>query len=138
MKAYGAKHKNEIVRSNSRSGAMFVAITDEILKRGGVVFGCKMVSPYKAVHCVARTIEDRDCFCGSKYIQSDLIVDGKHIFTEVVEYLSKGIWVVFSGMPCQISALSNYLKVKKIDTDKLILIDIACHGVPSQKFGEIW
>lgn len=133
MKAYGVKHKNEVVRSKSRSGGAFVAITDAILKKGGIVFGCKMISPYRAIHSFATTAEERNSFCGSKYIQSELLVDGKHIFYKVQEYLERDQWVAFSGTPCQVKALSNYLAMKEINTKKLILIDIACHGVPSAR-----
>lgn len=133
MKAYGVKHKNELIRLNSRSGAVFVAITDVILKRGGVVFGCKMVTPNRAIHGCAKNAEERNQFCGSKYIQSELFVDGKHIFDEVLENIRVNRWVAFSGTPCHIKALSNYLSIRNVNTDKLVLIDIACHGVPSPR-----
>ena len=133
MKAFGAKHKNEIIRAHSRSGGVFVAITDVILERDGVVYGCKMLNPEVAVHGKAVTKEERDEFCGSKYIQSDLQYNGQHVFADVECELKKDRWAAFSGTPCQVNALYHYLVVKKIDIRKLVLIDIACHGVPSPK-----
>lgn len=38
---------------------------------------------------------------------------------------------MFSGTPCQIDGLKNYLQVLRIDTENLITVDILCHGVPS-------
>jgi coenzyme F420-reducing hydrogenase beta subunit len=39
--------------------------------------------------------------------------------------------VLFTGTPCQISGLNNYLLADNIPIDKLITCDIICHGVPS-------
>lgn len=38
-KFYAVKHKNEEIRAASRSGGVFTALSDEILKDGGVVYG---------------------------------------------------------------------------------------------------
>ncbi|MGN1201993.1 MAG: Coenzyme F420 hydrogenase/dehydrogenase, beta subunit C-terminal domain [Eubacterium sp.] len=43
--------------------------------------------------------------------------------------------MLFSGTSCQIEGLKNYLNSKGIPTDKLLLVDIICHGVPSP---EVW
>ena len=44
--------------------------------------------------------------------------------------MKSGKTVLFSGTPCQIAGLKNYLKD---DYDNLICVDIACHGVPSSE-----
>lgn len=135
MRAFGVKHKNNEIRARSRSGGAFTAISDYVLEKNGVVYGCKMQNNEIAVHWKAESKSDRDKFCGSKYIQSDLLYFGKHIFEDVIYELDKGRWVVFSGTPCQVKGLHNLLEIKKIKTDRLILVDIACHGVCSP---EIW
>lgn len=38
---------------------------------------------------------------------------------------------MFTGTPCQIGGINKYLS--NIDTSKLILVDIVCHGAPSPK-----
>ncbi|HAR87529.1 MAG TPA: coenzyme F420 hydrogenase, partial [Ruminococcaceae bacterium] len=63
---------------------------------------------------------------GSKYVQSSI----GFAYKEVKQYLLQGRKVLFSGTPCQIDALKGFLNK---DYDNLILIDIICHGVPSQK-----
>ena len=40
--------------------------------------------------------------------------------------------MLFSGTPCQVAGLYTYLGESA--SDKLITIDIICHGVPSPKF----
>lgn len=79
---------------------------------------------------------------GSKYVQSDLGLQ----FKVIKEQLNRGEMVIFSGTPCQVMGLKNYMRK---DYDNLILIDLLCHGVPSpgifkqyiqaikEKFGEI-
>ena len=51
------------------------------------------------------------------------------VFRLVKEDLKNGFMVLFSGTPCQTSGLNAY--VGKRLRDKLVLIDIVCHGVPS-------
>ena len=46
----------------------------------------------------------------------------------VKDFLKKGRWVCFSGTPCQIEGLSKFLRKTY---EKLILVDVVCHGIPS-------
>lgn len=122
--AYAARHKdmNEIMRS--RSGAIFVAISDYILEQGGIVYGAGYKDHFRVAHKRATTKEERDEFRGSKYVQSDLT----GVFRQVKQDLKNGMTVLFSGTPCQTSGLNSYVG-KKL-RENLILIDIVCHGVP--------
>lgn len=122
--AYAARHKdmNEIMKS--RSGAAFVAISDYILERGGVVYGAGYKDHFRVAHKRATTKEERDEFRGSKYVQSDLT----GVFRQVKQDLKNGLTVLFSGTPCQTSGLNSYVG-KKL-RENLVLIDIVCHGVP--------
>lgn len=121
---YGARHKdmNEVMKS--RSGAAFVAISDYILEKGGVVYGVGYKEHFRVVHKRATTKEERDEFRGSKYVQSDLT----EIFKQVKEDLYNGLTVLFSGTGCQCAGLNAYIG-KKL-RENLILVDIVCHGVP--------
>lgn len=67
---YAVKHRDERVRSQSRSGGVFTALSDDILEQGGVVYGCALNEQFLAEHRRAATKEERDLFRGSKYIQS--------------------------------------------------------------------
>ena len=121
---YGARHKdmNEVMKS--RSGAAFVAISDYILERGGVVYGAGYKDHFRVAHKRVKTKEERDEFRGSKYVQSDLT----GIFRQVKEDLKNGLTVLFSGTGCQCAGLNAYIG-KKL-RENLILVDIVCHGVP--------
>lgn len=65
---------------------------------------------------------------GSKYVQSNL----ENIFTNIKKILDKKTQVLFSGTPCQVEGLLNFLQK---EYDNLITVDVICHGTPSQK---IW
>lgn len=124
---YAVKHNNIQIRQASRSGGVFTALSDTILRNGGVVYGCKMKDPIHAVHSRAENSQERDEFHGSKYIQSDL----ENSFSKIRFDLIQKKQVLVSGTPCQINALKKFLKVTNIDTERLFTIDIVCHGVPS-------
>ena len=73
----------------------------------------------------ATTKNERDEFRGSKYVQSDMT----GIFQSVKEDLKNGLFVLFSGTPCQTAGLKAYIGPRL--RDNLLLVDIICHGVPS-------
>ena len=123
--AYGARHKDMSQVESSRSGAAFIAISDFILKQGGVVYGVGYADHFRVVHKRATTSEERDEFKGSKYVQSDMGT----IYRQVKKDLQSGLKVLFSGTPCQTSGLNSF--VGKRLRENLYLIDIVCHGVPS-------
>ena len=123
--AYGVRHKSfeEVMRS--RSGAAFVAISDLILKLGGVVYGAGYSDHFRVVHKRAQNSRERDEFRGSKYVQSDMT----GVFGQVKKDLQLGMHVLFSGTPCQNAGLKSFLPRRL--QEKLYCIDIVCHAVPS-------
>ena len=120
---YAARHKDMKEVESSRSGAAFVAISDWILKQGGVVYGVGYTDHFRVVHKRALTEEERDEFKGSKYVQSDL----QGVFRQVKLDLKDGRIVLFSGTPCQTAGLNSFIgkRLRK----NLYLVDIVCHGV---------
>lgn len=105
---YGARHKNMKEVETSRSGAVFVAVSDWILRHGGVVYGVGMEGHFRVIHKRATTREQRDEFKGSKYVQSDL----KGIFRQVKADLTNGKIVLLTGTPCQTAGLNSYIGKK--------------------------
>ena len=70
------------------------------------------------------TVNELKRFRNSKYVQSDL----GDSFCLVKDFLQKDRWVCFSGTPCQTEGLSKFLRKPY---EKLILVDVVCHGIPS-------
>lgn len=124
IQIYGVKHKNSNTRNMSSSGGMFTAISNYIINNNGVVFGATYDNEFKVIQTSARNYNKRNAMRGSKYVQSYV----GNTFIEVKELLNKGTLVLYTGTPCQISGLYNYLCS---NYDNLITCDLVCHGVPS-------
>ena len=131
IKVYAAYNKNENIRMQSSSGGIFTIIAEEIIKKGGVVFGVKFNEDWMAEFDYTETIEGISLFRGSKYVQA--IVGNAYKKTE--EFLKKGREVLFSGTPCQIAGLKKFLRK---EYENLYTVDIICHGVPSPKVWEMY
>lgn len=123
--AYGGRHKSLDEVAKSQSGAAFVVLSDYILSQGGVVYGVGYKDFFRAAHKRAATIEERDEFRGSKYVQSDM----SGIYEQVKADLQEGRKVMFTGTPCQVAAVASYIGNKELRAN-LFLMDIVCHGVP--------
>ncbi len=126
---FGVRLKDLEEVMKSRSGGAFVAFSDWVLARGGSIYGVGFKDHFVVAHKRAVSAAARDEFRGSKYVQSNL--DG--IFPDVKTDLKNGKWVLFSGTGCQVAGLKAYLP--ELLQEKLITVDIVCHGVPSPK---IW
>lgn len=131
---YIANHKNDSICKKSSSGGAFTAITDAWFKsnkENAVVYGCVFDEKLNAVHIRACNKSERDRMRGSKYISSDI----SGVFKSVEGDILAERYVAFSGTPCQIGGLKSFLKHKKIEiSDKLLTIEIICHGVGSNNF----
>ncbi|MGG7147408.1 Coenzyme F420 hydrogenase/dehydrogenase, beta subunit C-terminal domain [Clostridium butyricum] len=122
--AYACKNKNDSDRSASSSGGIFSLMCRYAISKRGVVFGAAFDENFSVSHMYAETLEECEKFRGSKYVQSR--IGDSHI--KAKQFLESGRVVLFSGTPCQIAGLEAFL-IKKYEN--LIMIDIACHGVPS-------
>lgn len=119
-----AWNKDIGVRENSSSGGVFTSIAEWILDNDGVVFGAAYDKAHNVVHSEVHSIEDLSAIRGSKYVQSDI----NNTYNIAKKYLGKGRKVLFTGTPCQIAGLYNFLQKEYAE---LYTCDIVCHGVPS-------
>lgn len=126
--AYAAYRKNLDLRLKSQSGGLFSVFAEKVILDGGVVFGAAFDTQWRVIHKSVRCIDELYLLRGSKYVQSDIC----NTYQEAESFLKEGRTVLFSGTPCQIQGLKRYLDT---EYDKLITIDLICHGVPSP---EIW
>lgn len=123
--SYIVQSKNSM-RKKSASGGVFVTVADAVIKNGGVACGAAFDEKNVVRHIFVDKISDLRKLQNSKYVQSDI----GSSYCLVKEYIEKGRTVLFSGTPCQIAGLYAYLGH---DDEKLITIDIICHGCPSPK-----
>lgn len=122
--AYAAIHTSDALLHASTSGGAFAAIAKYVYDKGGTVYGCAYDTELTAVHIRTGCMDELSALHGSKYVQSDTA----GTYSEVQKDLQSGKWVCYSGTPCQIAGLYAFLGGKP---DKLITVDIVCHGVPS-------
>ena len=120
---------NDEIRMKSSSGGMFTLAANYVLENNGYVCGASFTDDWLSVeHIIINDKKDLDKLRGSKYIKSDL----GNIFIEIKKLLNENKQVLFSGCPCQVSALNSYLDK---DYDNLITIDLLCNSIVPQK---IW
>ena len=124
QKYYAYKNRDDEIRRLSTSGGAFYTIAEAIINRGGVVFGAAVREDCLVEHICVNKKEDLFRLQGSKYLQSRI----GDTFTQAKNYLKDGVPVLFSGTPCQIAGLRNYLGK---NNDLLYTCDIICHGVSS-------
>lgn len=124
IKAYACINKNTAIRQKSSSGGLFSLLAENVINKGGIVFGAAFTVNFAVQHVYIKTKEEIEKLRGSKYVQSSI----GHMFKYVKEFLVNGKYVLFSGTPCQIAGLKKYLRE---DYDNLLCQDLICYGVPS-------
>ena len=120
-----AFNKNNNIRKESSSGGIFTLVAEKIINEGGVVFGARFNNNWDVIHDYTDNIENLQWFRGSKYVQSCI----GNCYSIAKTFLDKNKKVLFTGTPCQISGLRQYLGK---EYDNLICMDVICHGVPNQ------
>lgn len=125
-------------RKASASGGAFGKIAEAAASenRDGIrIWGAAFDDDFKVHHICVESVDKLTAIRNSKYLQSVT----QDVFKQVAEQLREGLFVVFSGTPCQIAALRCYLSLfKNIDTDNLLTTDLVCHGVPSQHMFDMY
>lgn len=124
LNVFAAKNQNDEVRMQSSSGGIFTLLAENVIDEGGVVFGAGFNERWEVVHSFAENKKDLAKFRGSKYVQSK--VGNSYKLAEA--FLKQGRKVLYSGTPCQIAGLKQYLRKDYVN---LLAVDFICHGVPS-------
>lgn len=128
--AYAGVTENEELLMKSASGGVFAQIATNIIKQNGIVYGCSLEKESGKLtpkHIRIDNLEELKKLQGSKYVQSDM----NDTYIKVKEDLYLDKTVLFSGTPCQVSALKKYIGKK--NNGKLYTIEIICHGVPNKR-----
>lgn len=123
-KSHAAINNDEEIRLNSTSGGIFTLLAQYVLDKNGYVIGAAYDEQFTVRHIIINNINDVYKLRGAKYSQSEL----GDTFIIIKELLDKDNWVLFSGTPCQVGGLKSFLRK---DYDKLVTVDLICHGVPS-------
>lgn len=131
-RVYGVRHKKEGVLKSSTSGGLFTALTDYLLRvhQGKIaIYGAVYKENFEVVHSRGTTKEERNAMRGSKYVKSNT----KETYKQIEKDIKDGFYVLFSGTGCEVAGLTQFLQWKKLDMQKVYMVDIICHGTPSPK-----
>lgn len=124
---YAAYSKNDKLRLESSSGAIFSLLANRVLDRDGVVYGVAMSLDTQYAEYIR---VDNQVYLsrlrGSKYLQAKM----GRIYQQVKADLESDIVVLFSGTGCQVNGLKGFLGK---EYSNLHCVDVICHGVPSPR-----
>lgn len=110
---------------NCTSGGIFGELARTIIEKfNGIVYGAIFDNNFCVKHDRSESVKDILPMHYSKYVQSNTA----DIYKKVKEDLCVNRNVLFTGTPCQIVALKNYLGE---DYKNLICMDVLCFGVMS-------
>lgn len=110
---------------NCTSGGVFGELAKIVIEKySGVVYGAVYGENYIVKHNRAEDFSDILAMRYSKYNQSDT----SGVYRLVKQDAENGRIVLFTGTPCQIVALKQYLGK---DYSNLFLMDVLCYGVMS-------
>lgn len=123
-KVFALAHKDKNVLEHSSSGGAWYGIYKWGTEHGFKIYGVSYDSDFNVVYKSAITMEDCAAFRRSKYVQSNPI----ELFKSIKKELDNNERIIFSGTPCYVKGLKNFLRR---DYENLILVDLICHGIPS-------
>ncbi len=123
---YGMRLRDSEALGRSQSGGAFQALARAMVERGGVVYGVAFGSDLSVRHVRVDDMDALPALYGSKYVQSDM--DG--IYRDVISDLREGREVLFSGVGCQVAGLVSLCRLRRVDTSRLLTVDLICFGVP--------
>ena len=129
LNAFAFNLNDRQARYASASGGFFTAVATWIIRAGGIAFGVAYDKNMCAVTTYTESEDEIYKFRNSKYVQSRI----GNSYQQAKDFLKKGRLVLFSGTPCQIQGLLNFLGKQY---DNLWTMDLVCHGVPSPKVFE--
>ncbi len=128
---YAGYLKDQTVLVKSSSGGAFFALSEYFLDEGNAVVATvynyeKQLAEFQLI----LSKDDRDRAMGSKYMQSK---PGK-IFQDSYQWLIDNPQkkLLFVGMGCQADAFRRFCELKGL-RERVWIVDIVCHGVPSPK-----
>lgn len=126
---YASISKDEKIRMQSSSGGIFSLLAEQVINAGGVVFGARFDEHWQVKIDYTESINGIAAFRGSKYVQARV----GNSFRQAEIFLQQGKKVFFTGTPCQIAGLKNFLRKEYTN---LLTADCACYGVPTPKVWE--
>ena len=120
----GAYDADPDTLGKSASGGIASRLASALIEDDGIFYGC-VADREDVHHARIEKLESLGRTRGSRYAQSDIM----RILEAMEKDLKDGKDVLFVGTPCQCAAMKRLFS----EYDNLVLVDLICEGVPSQK-----
>ena len=121
----------------SSSGGAFIALCKafEAMYAGNTVFcGAAFDDKMNVVHRCVNSAAECEIFKGSKYVKSRCEIQNLALDLAV----QNGKHILFSGTPCQIYSLNQYIKKRSLSRQMFLTVDVICHGAPRKEFWDAY
>lgn len=133
MKMYAGFYKDLKKNRLSASGGAATALSETVIKMGGIVYGAVYEDDYySARYDYTDNLNDLDKFKGSKYALVNKIVvrNGVRIglYQDVAKMLENGTPVLLIGLGCDIGNMYHFLEARHMDSRNLFTVELLCHG----------
>lgn len=126
IKCYAAWSTDRRLLENAASAGVVTTLGYHTIQNGGMVFGARF-DDKRLVITGASTLKELLEFQGSRYVHAFV----GQSFIEIKRYLDSGRRVMFTGTPCQVHGLRQYLQK---DYSNLLTVDLVCHGVAPMSY----
>ncbi len=137
-RCYSGYHKDTNTLTKSASGGLAMSLSEAMIEARGIVYGVAYTEDfYGAKFIRVSQKEDLTKLQGSKYIFANKSMGERTVYHEVLNDLNAGNQVLFIGLPCDVGALKSVLNKKGFsETNRLLTVDLICHGPTSPKVNE--
>ncbi len=134
MDAYAGYFYKEKKLKESSSGGAASAISEGIIRQGGIVYGaCYSSDFHSAIYGRAETENELQKFKGSKYVYVNKVLkrdsETVSVYKDAISELKFGRMILFTGLGCDISALKRLAEKEAVDLNNLFTIELLCDGV---------
>ena len=120
---YAAWNRDGNVLRDSTSGGAFSALAEKVLMAGGIVVGASYGERLEVRHEVVDSLDGLKRLRGVKYVHG--VID-RGVYDSMRKALADGRRVLFTGLPCQASAVRKMFG----DASNLLVCDLVCFGAP--------
>lgn len=123
QKCFAALSKSDEYKKKCASGGLASELAKYVIANGGIYYAVRFDDEFNLRFDSTENEDEILSFSGSKYVQADT----GFIYRDIKDKLNSNRLVLFTGTPCQVAGLKNYLGK---DIENLITVDLICHGVP--------
>lgn len=125
---YAAWSLTNTVRHKSASGGVATELYRYAIDNEYWIAGVEIDSEGSAFYSL--TNNDYMRYQNSKYTFSDML----NIYLNISDKLIRNEKVLFIGLPCQVTALKSFLRLKKVPEMNIVFVDLVCHGITSELY----